>query len=84
MGILCGTKLFFVGRSLWKVCSWTNRGAPNSIIHISFSFVNFPPLRTGSIKKRAEALHRMLTNTVEDMHVNFLAHSMVIQHHNNS
>ncbi|KAG0290517.1 hypothetical protein BGZ97_006153 [Linnemannia gamsii] len=32
--------------------------------------------KTGSIKKRAEALHRMLTNTVEDMHVNFLAHSM--------
>ncbi|KAF9128638.1 hypothetical protein BG015_004310 [Linnemannia schmuckeri] len=32
--------------------------------------------KTGSIKKRAEALHRMLTNTVEGMHVNFLAHSM--------
>ncbi|KAH7047020.1 Alpha/Beta hydrolase protein [Linnemannia elongata] len=32
--------------------------------------------KTGSIKRRAEALHRMLTNTVEGMHVNFLAHSM--------
>ncbi|KAG0380832.1 hypothetical protein BGX24_004376 [Mortierella sp. AD032] len=32
--------------------------------------------KTGSIKKRAEALHRMLTDTMEGMHVNFLAHSM--------
>ncbi|KAF9130530.1 hypothetical protein BGW39_002988 [Mortierella sp. 14UC] len=32
--------------------------------------------KTGSIKRRAEALHRMLTDTMEGMHVNFLAHSM--------